>query len=240
MSGSWFGVTARPLMAAAHRSRVARLGAWVRIRVEPIVPSILHVGDRTLGRALVVSPLAAVVAPPLIVGPMLAVVAVAVARARRASRRHDRDLTVGLADVLDQLALTVGAGLALPAAIAAVAPVGPPVYEPLLTETLRRLDDGASIADVLARLATELPTSARRAVAVLAAAVRDGTPVGAGLVHAASEARRARRRAVEADVRRLPVLLLVPLVSCVLPAFVLLTLVPLLLGSLEGLQFPDP
>jgi hypothetical protein len=34
------------------------------------------------------------------------------------------------------------------------------------------------------------------------------------------------------------VLLLVPLITCVLPAFVLLTLVPLLLGSLEGLQLP--
>jgi hypothetical protein len=45
-----------------------------------------------------------------------------------------------------------------------------------------------------------------------------------------------RRRRAEEDARRLPVQLLFPLVLCVLPAFGLLAVVPLLLASLQSLQ----
>ena len=46
----------------------------------------------------------------------------------------------------------------------------------------------------------------------------------------------AGRHELEVAARRLPVLLLFPLVLCVLPAFVLLTVVPLLASSLHDLQ----
>ena len=72
-------------------------------------------------------------------------------------------------------------------------------------------------------------------MAVLIAAVQDGTPLASSLTQAADEARLHRQRTVEARARRLPVLMLFPLVMCVLPAFVLLTIVPLLLASLGDL-----
>ena len=45
-----------------------------------------------------------------------------------------------------------------------------------------------------------------------------------------------RRREAEERARRLPVQLLFPLVVCVLPAFGLLAVVPLLAGSLPALS----
>jgi pilus assembly protein TadC len=45
-----------------------------------------------------------------------------------------------------------------------------------------------------------------------------------------------RRRAAEEAARRLPVTLLFPLVLTTLPAFALLTIVPLLVGSFSSLS----
>ncbi|MEZ5134942.1 MAG: hypothetical protein R2699_07785 [Acidimicrobiales bacterium] len=45
-----------------------------------------------------------------------------------------------------------------------------------------------------------------------------------------------RRRDLERRVRRVPVLLLPPLVLCILPAFALMTVVPLIVLSLRSLQ----
>ncbi|MEM8705016.1 MAG: type II secretion system F family protein [Actinomycetota bacterium] len=226
----------RPLVAPVRRP--GRFATLIRDRARPHLPSIDHLGDRAIVAGAVASPLLGVVALPLVFAPALALCALAVARARRARRTHEHRLTIGLADVLDQLALAVGAGLTLPAALTVVAEWVPPVYRPLLTDALRRLAAGSSLHDAVVHLGQQVPAAGRRAVSVLTAAIRDGTPVGPSLVQAADEARRARRRAVETAVRRLPVLLLVPLVACVLPAFVLLTLVPLVLGSIEGLQLP--
>lgn len=238
MSG-WLIARPRPLTDhATEAGRLERLGAWTRLRVRSRMPSIDHVGDTAVGVSFVVAIPLAVVALPLLLVPPLGVAAVSVLRARRSNRRHEQALTVGLADVLDQLGLAVGAGLALPVALREVAPWVPQAYRPIIADVVRRIDAGAALADGLHHLGHTVPPAGRRSIAVLSAAVRDGTPVGPSLLHAAEEARRARRRLVETQVRRLPVLLLLPLVVCVLPAFVLLTLVPLVLGSLDGLALP--
>ena len=70
---------------------------------------------------------------------------------------------------------------------------------------------------------------------MLVASERYGVPLTEGLDRVAREARLERRRRAEERARRLPVLLLFPLVLCVLPAFGLLTVVPLLVGSLPDL-----
>ena len=60
-------------------------------------------------------------------------------------------------------------------------------------------------------------------------------PLVPGLERAGLELRLARRRRAEEAARRLPVRLLAPLLTCVLPAFVLLTVVPLLVAALRSL-----
>ena len=56
---------------------------------------------------------------------------------------------------------------------------------------------------------------------------------------AADEAHRRRRVRAQEAARRVPVLMLFPLVFCVLPAFCLLTVVPLLVGTISDLGFPS-
>ena len=72
---------------------------------------------------------------------------------------------------------------------------------------------------------------------VLLASSRLGLPVVETLRGLALEARASRRRDAEARARRLPVLLLFPVVCLTLPAFVLLTVAPLLLSGLGALHF---
>jgi tight adherence protein C len=64
---------------------------------------------------------------------------------------------------------------------------------------------------------------------------RYGTPLRPTLERVAVEARMRRRRRAEEDARRLPVTLLFPLVLTTLPAFFLLAIVPLLVGSLGAI-----
>ena len=70
----------------------------------------------------------------------------------------------------------------------------------------------------------------------LSAADRYGLPLAPVLERLSFEARQQRRRDIEASARELPVRLAMPLVLCTLPSFVLLAIVPLLLGALSSLH----
>ncbi len=60
---------------------------------------------------------------------------------------------------------------------------------------------------------------------------RSGSPLDDLLDHQGIEARAALRRSAEERARRLPIVLLLPTVTCVLPAFVLVTVVPVVVGA---------
>ena len=76
----------------------------------------------------------------------------------------------------------------------------------------------------------------RPLVSVLLASERYGTPLLPALDRVAVDARARRRVAADEAARRVPVKLLFPLVLCILPAFALLTVVPLLAGALRSLR----
>ena len=63
-------------------------------------------------------------------------------------------------------------------------------------------------------------------------------PIAPVLERLAEEARSERRRAADAAARQLPVRLAAPLVVCTLPAFVLLAIVPLLIGAFSSWHVP--
>lgn len=154
----------------------------------------------------------------------------AVPRARRpaprSSRRDADALARDLPAAVDLLHLAATAGLTLHDAVAAVAQHGRGPVARALAEAVDGFERGGRLVDELERLPARHGSELRPLTTTLVVASSSGAPVAEQLARlAAAERRRARRR-IEARVRRLPVLLLVPLVGLVLPAFVCLTVVP--------------
>lgn len=195
------------------------------------------VADRRSGAAAVVALVAAVVVSPVVAVPAAALVwAVPATRARARRLARDREVRTALPDTVDLFRLAVGAGLSVHQAVDAVAHHAPAPVGATLAEARRRVELGERLGDALDVL-DDLGDPALALAAALRGAARYGSPLGAGLERVAADARVLRRRRAEEDARRLPIQLLFPLVLCVLPAFGLLAVVPLLLASLQSLQF---
>jgi tight adherence protein C len=157
-------------------------------------------------------------------------------RDQRKARHRDRAVTEQLPDVVDLLRLAAVAGLPVASAITVLEDrPGGPLGDALRTSA-SRLDRGATTAAVLAEVPAIAGPVARSLVEVLVDHDRYGTPLGPALDRLAVESRLRRRRQAEEAARRLPVILLFPLVLTVLPAFVLLAVVPLLIGSFSSLS----
>ncbi|HMG42989.1 MAG TPA: type II secretion system F family protein [Acidimicrobiales bacterium] len=157
-------------------------------------------------------------------------------RGRRTRARRDADVVEQLPDVVDLLRLTTLAGLPVGRALAAIrdrpgGPVGRAIHE-----AATQLDRGAATAEVLPHLTAMCGTTLRSFVDALVDHDRYGTPLGPALDRLAVESRLRRRRHSEESARRLPVLLLFPLVLTTLPAFLLLAIVPLMAGSFSSLR----
>jgi pilus assembly protein TadC len=133
--------------------------------------------------------------------------------------------------VLDLLDVAVSSGAALPRAVEAVGrAVGGPDGD-TLTAAARALVLGAGWSGAWAAA----PPHLAPVVACLADSWGAGAAPGPRLRAAADEVNRARRRAAREAAGRLGVRLVLPLGLCLLPAFVLLGLVPVVLSLAGGL-----
>lgn len=130
-----------------------------------------------------------------------------------------------LVTVIDQLHVTVAAGHSLHTAIAAVASTDAGPVAGALAAADAAFARGRTMVDALGEL-DRIGGDAEALRATLAAALHSGAPPGPALQRLGDQLRRRRRRRAESRVRRLPVLLLGPLVGLVLPAFVVVTIVP--------------
>lgn len=173
--------------------------------------------------------------PPLAVAPPAATLARRHLRRRRAARERERAVRAALPEAVDLLLLALGAGLSLPLAHPEVArhcsaPVGP-----ALQAAAASTAQGVPRADALVAALAPLGDRALALAHVLVDHLRYGVALTPGLERLQLELRLDRRRHAEQQARRVPVRLLGPLVACVLPAFALLTVVPLLAASLRSL-----
>ena len=194
-----------------------------------------------LGAGLVLAALVAAVLPPL--WPAAIVLAVLPPLWCRARRRRDtaaagRAVLDELPEVIDLLGLAVAAGLTTPLAIAAVGRRGPgPLAAALGGAASVAADQNRRLPDVLDEVHAVLGAEgARPLLAALADSARHGTALGPSLDRLAAEARTTRRHRAEERARRVPILLLFPLVTCTLPALGLLTIAPLAVGALRDLR----
>lgn len=185
---------------------------------------------------LVVAGALALIWPPLAAAPWLIRRPVRRHRAARALALERAVVVRTLPDVAELLVVAVQAGLTPHLAVRAVAGAAPEPARSALANVMARVDAGQRLPDALATLVDDLGPPARFLVGALTATERYGLPLSAALERAAADLRSERRRAAETAARRLPVQMAFPLVGCILPAFALLTLAPLLAGALAGLH----
>lgn len=187
------------------------------------------------GGALVAAALGLVISP--IVSGAAALVAWRLPAIRRVRiEQRERALAMqALPETIDLLRLCLDAGLTVPFALELVGRDGTDPACAACRRAAERIGAGARSRDALGAVRA-LGDDGVRCADALEASVVDGAPVSVPLGRLAAELRDVRRRDLERRVRRVPVLLLPPLVLCILPAFALMTVVPLIVLSLRSLQ----
>lgn len=154
-------------------------------------------------------------------------------RARR--RRHRRDVSIALElpVVVDIIGVAVAAGCTPYLAVEHAARFGPEHIARALDGVMQAGALGQSLDDALRDLGRSMPMLHPLSEALRTSA-RLGSPAAPALARLAAEVRADSRRRAEARARTVPVRLVFPLVACVLPAFALLTVVPVVLGGFHA------
>lgn len=161
---------------------------------------------------------------------------VPVVRHRSAQLALDGARRQSVPELVDLFRLAVGAGLSVHQVVGVVEPHAPQAFAPALEEVQRRVSLGERLGDALDAF-DEFGEPVRPLAGALRAAAFDGVALGPALERVAADARLQRRRWAEINARKLPVQLLFPLVVCILPAFGLLAIVPLVMSSLGSLRW---
>lgn len=157
---------------------------------------------------------------------------------RRARQRHRQQTAVieELPEAVDLLRLAVSSGLNVHLAVAAVGERLPGPVGSGLADAAEQAQAGLRLADALEPLPDTIGEPVRSLVRVLIDGDRYGTDLGSALEQVAADSRLLRRRQAEEHARRLPLRLLLPLVGCILPAFILLTLAPVIAETLVAIR----
>jgi tight adherence protein C len=217
------GERARTMLARSGWAISSRRFAGLRAT---LCAAALVVGALLPGSGALLAPLLAVTAMRM---PSLA--------AARAAKRRRAAIDAEIPQLLDLLAAGSSAGLSAPLALrrAVEGLQGPLTLE--LTAALDAVELGARWRDELRSLATRLDLAdLTRVVAVVTRTERLGSSLGEATRELAEMVRASRRAAVTERARTAPVKMLFPLVFLVLPAFLLLTVVPVLLTTLQSIR----
>ena len=147
----------------------------------------------------------------------------------RADRRREA-LVNGFPDSLDLMLICVESGLGLEAALDRVGMemvLAHPDVSRLLTTTTLRLRAGATRSDALRRMADDAGVDEIRSFStLLIQSDKLGTSIGMTLRIYAAEMRERRRMRAEEKAHRLPVLISIPLVTCMLPTMIGVLMLP--------------
>lgn len=222
---------ARPAGLARTLALASRdVGAARRVPVTLVLPR-----PRVAVLTFVIAGASSLVFPPAGLLVLGAVASRPLLQRRRADRERASTVEHDLADVVALVGLAVGAGANLSGALDAAATHADGPLAEALADAVGSTRRGGRLADALESLTAQLGEPVRPLVAALVSCDRYGAPLGPTLDRLALDVRTASRQRAEAAARRLPVRLLFPLVSCILPAFALLTVAPLIAGSFRGL-----
>ena len=146
---------------------------------------------------------------------------------------HDESDDIG--QLTEHLCVSLRTGLSMTHACErwrTVSPTGNSIAELIRT--------GAPLEEALLPLATSYPITGMNLGHTIVEAERDGLPVLDTVMRLATDNRIERRRQIDTRIRQLPTRLSIPLVLCVLPSFLLLSVAPLVLASLSQLSVSLP
>ncbi len=227
-------VTAWLLVIAAVAHRLRPAPARCRQLVGPLTPRKRRHASTiaAIVAALAIFP----IAPPLSIALVALGCFVPAFRRRGARRRNDEAIARALPDLVDLFRLAIHAGLTPRLALDRVGPIAPLVTQGAIGGVLMQLGRGRPFADAITSLIDVLGEPIRPLVSALTVSERHGMALAPALELLAVEARNTRRRRAETVARQVPVKLCFPLVGCILPAFILLSVAPLLIGALGSLR----
>lgn len=147
----------------------------------------------------------------------------------KADRRRE-DIVNGFPDCLDLMLVCVEAGLGLEAALDRVGremSITKPLVAQLLTTATLRLRAGANREEALRKMADDAGVTEIKAFAtLLIQSDKLGTSISGTLRVYAAEMRERRRMRAEEKAHRLPVLISIPLVTCMLPTMIGVLMLP--------------
>lgn len=150
----------------------------------------------------------------------------------------DRDRALAYERFLDTVLVALQAGISVTDAVRRAAETSVGAVAPDLQAIISRVDKGEQVHTVLPQLIEVFGARCLHLVDIIDSSLVDGMPVMHIIGRLADEARAERRRQLNEDLRRLPIRLVFPLAFCVLPSFVLLTVVPIALRTLSTLEHP--
>ncbi|VEG27130.1 type II secretion system F family protein [Actinomyces howellii] len=214
------------------RRRLARSGSrltYEELRVEQLLWAVAGLG-LAVGGGLLASLARPVSVPLLALAALTAAVVGAAARdwwLSRAVERHRERVEAQLPDVVELLALVVGAGQGPVAAIERVVALGRGELVDELAHTLSDVRSGTVLTTALLHLEERAGSlQVTRLCEAIAVALERGTPLAEVLRSQAADAREASRRALMEEGGRREIAQMVPVVFLVLPVTVVFALFP--------------
>ena len=156
-------------------------------------------------------------------------------------RRRNRNLVAPqlvrqLPEFIDAIVLLLHSGASpAQALIAAPSWLEPPLHH-IVNGVAQQISHGNRFSESVTALRGSIGPPVFPLVEALLSVDRDGQSIANVLDRLSSESRAQRRRQLDADIRRLPVRLTIPLACCILPSFVLLGVVPMIATALVHLK----
>ena len=156
-------------------------------------------------------------------------------------RRRNRNLVAPqiarqLPEFIDAIVLLLHSGASpAQALIAAPSWIEPPLHH-IVNGVAQQISHGNRFSESVSALRGSIGPPVFPLVEALLSVDRDGQSIANVLDRLSNESRAQRRRQLDADIRRLPVRLTIPLACCILPSFVLLGVVPMIATALVHLK----
>jgi tight adherence protein B len=212
---------------------VAASQAQLSARLLSMLPFVLLGGAMMVSSQFRSSLWSPIVLCPLVIGVVLNRIGWRWITSLIAQAVHDQPDDIG--QLTEHLCVSLRTGLSMTLACerwGSVSPIGNSVADLIRA--------GAPLEEALLPLASRHPISGKNLGHTIVEAERDGLPILDTVMRLATDHRSERRRQIDTRIRQLPTRLSIPLVLCVLPSFLLLSVAPLVLASLSTLSVSLP